>query len=234
MLSSATITQRIATLIRHPGRAPAAAAATALAVCAAVILNVGPFANPRADGARNPARATTLRVLAQSSAPTPAAPADAAPVAAFAPAPLLLTPDTKADAGAALVQVSTLSDAAIADATKAAEPAAAAAEPAPPDAIVGVWAPAAAACSARNFRDGDLPTVIDAGGAWAGDTFCLFARKEKTDAGWKVLAKCANPRESWTSQVRLSVRDNRLTWASKRGTQTYARCAPDLLMARAN
>jgi hypothetical protein len=29
----------------------------------------------------------------------------------------------------------------------------------------------------------------------------------------------------------LSVRDNHLTWSSKRGTQAYARCAPDVLIA---
>jgi hypothetical protein len=101
------------------------------------------------------------------------------------------------------------------------------------DVIVGVWAPDAGTCSARNFRDGVLPTVINTEGAWAGDTFCIFTKKEKTETGWMVVAKCSSPREHWTSSVRLTVSENRLTWASKRGTQAYTRCEPDVLMAEA-
>ena len=48
---------------------------------------------------------------------------------------------------------------------------------------------------------------------------------------WRVVAKCSNQREQWTSNVRLTVNHNRLTWTSKRGTQIYTRCAPDVLMA---
>ena len=97
--------------------------------------------------------------------------------------------------------------------------------------IVGVWAPDAGTCSARNFRQGLLPTVIGGEGAWAGETFCIFKNKERTETGWRVVAKCSNQREQWTSNVRLTVNDNRLTWRSKRGTQIYTRCAPDVLMA---
>ena len=68
-------------------------------------------------------------------------------------------------------------------------------------------------------------------GAWAGDTFCLFTKQQQTEEGWRMVAKCSNPRERWTSQVRLTVREQRLTWSSKRGVQAYARCTPDLLMA---
>jgi len=106
-------------------------------------------------------------------------------------------------------------------------------EPMKRDMIVGVWAPDAGTCSASDFRDGVLPTVINIDGAWAGETFCMFARKEKTETGWKVLAKCSNPREHWTSNVRLTVAENRLTWTSRRGTQAYTRCEPDVLMAQA-
>jgi hypothetical protein len=102
------------------------------------------------------------------------------------------------------------------------------------DMIVGVWAPDASTCAARDFRDGVLPTVIDAEGAWAGDTFCAFTKKERTEEGWRVVAKCSNPRERWTSSVRLTVSDNRLTWTSKRGAQVYTRCEPDVLMAHAD
>ena len=100
-------------------------------------------------------------------------------------------------------------------------------------AIVGVWAPDKGTCSARDFQGGLLPTVINNEGAWAGDTFCLFTNKRETETGWSVVAKCSTPRERWTSVVRLTVNENRLTWASRRGTQAYTRCAPDVLMAQA-
>jgi hypothetical protein len=99
--------------------------------------------------------------------------------------------------------------------------------------IVGVWVPDAGACSARNLRDGLLPTIINTDGAWAGETFCIFKNQKQTENGWRVAAHCSNPREHWTTDVRLTVKDNRLTWASKRGTQIYTRCAPDFMMAAA-
>ena len=98
-------------------------------------------------------------------------------------------------------------------------------------AIVGVWAPDAGTCSARDFRDGVLPTVITAEGAWAGETFCIFTKRTEMDKGWRAVAKCSTPRESWTAHVRLKVSDNRLIWTSERGTQAYSRCGPDVLMA---
>jgi hypothetical protein len=100
------------------------------------------------------------------------------------------------------------------------------------DAIVGVWAPGS--CSTRDFREGLLPTVINTEGAWAGETFCLFSKRKQIDTGWIVVAKCSNAQERWTSNVRLTVSDNRLTWTSRRGSQSYARCAPDVLMAQAS
>ena len=100
--------------------------------------------------------------------------------------------------------------------------------------IVGIWAPDAGTCSARDFRDGMLPTVINTDGAWAGETFCLFTTKRQTELGWSVIAKCSSPRERWTSNVHLSVSNDRMTWKSKRGSQTYTRCAPDVLMAQAS
>jgi hypothetical protein len=100
-------------------------------------------------------------------------------------------------------------------------------------AIHGVWAPNAGTCSARDFREGALPTVISADGAWAGETFCMFSNKKQTETGWSVVAKCSSPRERWTANVRLTVKDNHLTWTSKRGSQVYSRCAPDVLMAEA-
>jgi hypothetical protein len=99
--------------------------------------------------------------------------------------------------------------------------------------IVGVWAPDAGTCSARNFRQGILPAVINTDGAWAGETFCVFKNKVQTESGWTVVAQCSNPRERWTANVRLTLDGNRLTWTSKRGTQAYTRCATDVLMAEA-
>jgi hypothetical protein len=101
------------------------------------------------------------------------------------------------------------------------------------DLFVGVWAPDALTCSARNFRDGDLPTVISTDGAWAGETFCMFTKKKQTESGWRLVAKCSSPRERWTANVRLTVNDSRLTWSSERGSQVYTRCTPDLLTAQA-
>jgi hypothetical protein len=100
-------------------------------------------------------------------------------------------------------------------------------------AIVGVWAPNTGTCSARDFREGALPAVISTDGAWAGETFCMFSNKKQTQTGWSVTAKCSSPKERWTANVRLTVKDNKLTWTSKRGTQAYARCSPDVLMAAA-
>ncbi|MGH6739009.1 MAG: hypothetical protein ACREDY_08255, partial [Bradyrhizobium sp.] len=99
--------------------------------------------------------------------------------------------------------------------------------------IIGVWAPNAGTCSARDFRQGALPAVISADGAWAGETFCMFSSKKQTDAGWSVVAKCASPKERWTARVQLTVKDNRLKWTSRRGTQLYTRCSSDVLMAEA-
>jgi hypothetical protein len=99
--------------------------------------------------------------------------------------------------------------------------------------IAGIWAPDASACAARYFRDGTLPTIINTDGAWAGDTFCLFGSHKRTEAGWRVVASCSNPHEHWSTEVNLAVKDNRLTWKSKRGVQAYARCTPDFRMAAA-
>jgi hypothetical protein len=99
--------------------------------------------------------------------------------------------------------------------------------------FIGVWAPNAGTCSASDFRAGALPAVISADGAWAGETFCMFSSKKQTDTGLSVVAKCTSPKERWTAKVRLTVKDNRLKWASRRGTQVYTRCSSDVLMAEA-
>jgi hypothetical protein len=106
-------------------------------------------------------------------------------------------------------------------------------EPGKSATIVGVWAPNPGTCSARDFREGALPAVISTDGAWAGETFCMFSNKKQTETGWSVVAKCSSPKERWTANVRLTVKDNRLIWTSRRGTQAYTRCPSDVLMAAA-
>ena len=98
--------------------------------------------------------------------------------------------------------------------------------------FVGIWAADARACSALD-RSGFLLTVIDTDGARAGETLCTFESKRQTKLGWDVVARCSNSHERWTANVSLSVKDNRLSWNSQRGTQTYLRCQREEMMAQA-
>lgn len=99
--------------------------------------------------------------------------------------------------------------------------------------VAGIWAPSASACSLRDLRDGWLPTIIDADGARAGDTFCAFANRKQTATGWRVVATCSDAHHQWTAAVRLSVKDDHLIWTSAHGRQMYTRCAPDSMMTAA-
>jgi hypothetical protein len=98
--------------------------------------------------------------------------------------------------------------------------------------FVGIWAADARACSALD-RSGFFLTVIDTDGARAGETLCAFKSKRQTKLGWDVVARCSNSHERWTANVSLSVKDNRLSWKSQRGTQTYLRCQREEMMAQA-
>ena len=98
--------------------------------------------------------------------------------------------------------------------------------------FVGIWAADARACSALD-RSGFLLTVIDTDGARAGETLCTFESKRQTKLGWDVFARCSNSHERWTANVNLSVKDNRLSWNSQRGTETYLRCQREEMMAQA-
>jgi len=232
------------------------ATAGAMLTCAAVVLNVGPFAiaSRSSDPASNmvvqvapPATPPTYE-LASSSQPELAAPV----LASFEPpestrdipeslralmqpppfaqvelvAVAAAEPDNAADAGGGIDRPDLVPAAVVAQAG----PDRASAEG---PTVAGVWAPDAGTCSARDFREGMLPTVISQDGAWAGDTFCMFTKRRETENGWTAVAKCSTPHERWTSNVHLTVTDNRLTWTSKRGTQAYTRCRPDMLMAQA-
>jgi uncharacterized membrane protein/peptidoglycan hydrolase-like protein with peptidoglycan-binding domain len=101
----------------------------------------------------------------------------------------------------------------------------------PADSFVGIWGADANACSAQGNRKGLLPAVIDNQGALAGETFCAFKDRVKTNEGWTFTATCTNPRERWTTKVRLETNGNKLTWASQRGNQTYTRCERRLITA---
>ena len=97
----------------------------------------------------------------------------------------------------------------------------------------GMWGADQSACSTRN-RKRLLPTMIDADGARAGETFCRFKKKQETPSGWNVVASCSNGRERWVANVRLKIQGERLTWSSERGSQAYVRCEPGMTVAQAN
>ena len=99
--------------------------------------------------------------------------------------------------------------------------------------IEGIWAPNASSCSLRDLRDGSLAAIIDMEGARAGDTYCAFKKQTHTPTGWRVVANCSNSLEHWTTDVRLTVKDDHLIWMSRRGRQIYTRCAPDFVMTAA-
>jgi hypothetical protein len=194
-----------------------AATAGALMVCLAIVGGVGRSDKVASRG---------LRLGEQSSAPVwTTASVDPAPAPA-APAPILEAASTSpvvADLPPPIV-VNNVALAAVIPEVPLAEP----------DAdVVGLWAPDAGSCSLRNFRQGLLPTIISTEGAWAGDPFCMFKNRRPTESGWRVVAECSSGGDHWTTQVRLSLKGQRLIWDSKRGRQVYTRCSSDLRMAAA-
>ena len=227
----------------------------AMLTCVAVILNVGPFATvPKMDGlpghvVREVARAFTEQAVESTSSPRPDFDVSPEPnlpqwvmkstdasesirpgmelssissvgVATLAPQPAVL----KAEESEVIAQPQR-QDITVVDSVAQPHGDQANSDLLKKTTIVGIWAPDAGTCSARNFRERVLPAVINTDGAWAGETFCLFKNKTQTETGWRVVAVCSNPRESWTANVRLTVDGNRLTWTSKRGTQSYSRCS---------
>jgi hypothetical protein len=198
--------------------------------CIAVVLNIGPFAKaPQGDGLHAPTLRQAARIeqpLLMSSSGSAHAPAGESIKTAM---------DVAESVGhrMELSSVATIEhqEPTIAEPLAPAHEDGASPELAKKATFVGVWAPDAATCSARNFREGLLPAVINSEGAWAGETFCVFKAKSQSEAGWRVTAQCSNPRERWTANIRLTVAGDRLTWTSKRGTQAYTRCDTDVLMA---
>lgn len=101
---------------------------------------------------------------------------------------------------------------------------AAASPPIEPAAYVGLWGPTETACRRGARRRGFLPARITEGGAKAGNTVCTFRDGRRNGTGWSVAASCSDGGRRWSSQVKLVVDGDRLTWSSARGDASYIRC----------
>jgi hypothetical protein len=113
-----------------------------------------------------------------------------------------------------------------------AAPAVPAAAPAPRPApaplsadYVGVWGPTPQACGAPSRRRGYIPATITQDYARAGRTHCAFHDARRAGTAWIMAAECSDRGRRWSSQVRLTVDGDHLTWSSNRGTASYVRCS---------
>ncbi|WP_409518523.1 hypothetical protein [Methylobacterium sp. R2-1] len=91
-------------------------------------------------------------------------------------------------------------------------------------AFVGIWGPTSVACGQRQRRRGFLPATITEDGAKAGRTVCRFRNNRREGSAWTMAADCSERGRRWTSQVRLLVEHDRLTWTSGKGQANYIRC----------
>ena len=57
----------------------------------------------------------------------------------------------------------------------------------------------------------------------AGNTVCTFRDGRRMGASWSVAASCSDGGRRWTSQVKLIVEGDRLTWSSAKGDASYVR-----------
>ena len=89
---------------------------------------------------------------------------------------------------------------------------------------VGVWGPTAGACGAPSRRRGFIPATITQDHARAGRTLCTFHDTRRAGNAWITSAECIDRGRRWSSQVRLTVDGDHLTWSSNRGTASYLRC----------
>lgn len=110
------------------------------------------------------------------------------------------------------------------DPEPAVPPGSVAAPPVEPVAYIGTWGPTELACRRGAKRRGYLPARITETGARAGNTVCTFKDGRRVGASWDVAASCSDGGRRWSSQVKLSVDGNRLTWSSARGDASYVRC----------
>ncbi|CAA2099298.1 hypothetical protein MBUL_00076 [Methylobacterium bullatum] len=100
----------------------------------------------------------------------------------------------------------------------------AASPPIEPAAYVGLWGPNESACGRGARRRGYIAARITESGARAGNTVCTFRDGRRIGANWSVSASCSDGGRRWSSQVRLLVDGNRLTWSSAKGDASYVRC----------
>ena len=89
---------------------------------------------------------------------------------------------------------------------------------------VGTWGPTEAACGKRSRRRGYIPATITPERASAGRTICSFHDGRRVGNAWTMAADCADRGRRWSSQVRLVVDGDRLTWTSGKGSASYVRC----------
>jgi hypothetical protein len=91
-------------------------------------------------------------------------------------------------------------------------------------AYVGIWGANANVCSAKTPSVSNPLAIISDDGATAGDISCAFDNMKFDGSSWQTVAKCTDGREHWRSAVRLAVKNDRLTWTSRRGSESYQRC----------
>ena len=96
---------------------------------------------------------------------------------------------------------------------------------APSAEYIGVWGPTPGACGAPSRRRGYIPATITQDHARAGRTLCAFRDAHRLGNTWIMAADCTDRGRRWSSQVRLTVEGDHLTWASSRGTASYVRCS---------
>src|SRR5215471_5560080 len=71
----------------------------------------------------------------------------------------------------------------------------------------------------------DSPIKITARRVEAFGTECEFHSTQRESSNvWRLRAECASKTERWNANIRLTVSTSKLTWSSKRGTETYVRC----------
>jgi hypothetical protein len=94
-------------------------------------------------------------------------------------------------------------------------------------AFVGGWSKDASSCA-------DASIKITANRAMSRDATCDFnSIRQEAEGRWRVQAHCeldsnlrtADTENSWTSNVKLTVDNRRLTWQSEKGAEDYYRCS---------
>ena len=89
--------------------------------------------------------------------------------------------------------------------------------------FVGGWGIDADQC--RQTPDNRAPVTISTRSAEAFGTTCQFDSTQRERANeWRIRAACADGRDRWNANIRLTLSGSRLTWTSERGTVTYLRC----------